>query len=159
MVDKCDCNQCPDFPMKVRANIFGYERIISFKPGFVCSVDWNGPNSGKSHGQHGMDLLFVLKKDKKAIQFRIYTGWGINDSRRRDDIRPPMAADLGYHSPTPRYKGHIMMTKNCEIIGGKCYYDGSTLRAIDTFKVLLQQGEEALWGVLEKEHRSVFDEG
>jgi hypothetical protein len=37
--------------------------------------------------------------------------------------------DLGYHSPKPLYEGQEPFDLDCDVIGGPCHYDGSSLSA------------------------------
>ena len=157
---KCSCNSKPFFPAKVKAKVGDFERVITFRPGFVCE------NIGKSygHGRHGMELLFLLKGEKGAMQFLLYTGWGPDweEFSQPNGISHlfPMPADLGYHSPKPMYEGQepVLDGEDCPWLGVPCYYDGSGLAANAAFKVLVQGGEEALWDFLEEAYKSRFDE-
>lgn len=47
------------YPAKVRASVNGFERCITFRPGYICPQ-----SGGNSHGRHGMEMLFMLKGDK-----------------------------------------------------------------------------------------------
>ena len=53
---KCHCGEAPYFPAKVRAEVNGYERVISLMAGYVCTL-----SGGSSHGRHGMGMIFLLK--------------------------------------------------------------------------------------------------
>lgn len=58
-----------------------------------------------------------------------------------------MAADVGYHSPRPRYGSQEAMGP-CEYLDGvQCYYDGSGMAAIDLAKKWAEHGydEEVIW--------------
>jgi hypothetical protein len=153
---KCSCGSWPYYPAKVRAKVGDFERVITFRPGFKCEL-----TGGSSHGQHGMDLLFLLIGDKGAIQFVVYTMWMIDPDFCRyssaNKIMPPMAADIGYHSPKPMYEGQASMGNDCPWIDGECFYDGSSLQAEEVFKVFRASGEEALWELLEERYRDWFE--
>lgn len=45
-----------------------------------------------------------------------------------------LPSDLGYHSPVPLYEGQEPIDDDCEVIGGTCYYEGSSLPAQRPFK-------------------------
>ncbi len=137
----------------------------------------------KNLGIHGLEIRFILKNYKGAVQFLIFTNWfpsgpGLNwfeiESCRDDSetkpmfvtilinhflpaiFRRPIPADLGYHSPKPMYENHKPMGP-CEFLDGKeCYYDGSTLNAMKIFKALLTDGEEGVWRELKDYHEYVF---
>jgi len=128
------------------------------------------------YGQHCVDMLWLLNGPLGVVQFRLFTGWGIqvigqptlgwkelSMSRPRyhsveehEAISAPMPADIGYHSPKPMYEGQTAM--DCNLIpGGKCYYDGSTLHANRYFAILVHEGGEALWKALEEYYHERFE--
>ena len=148
---KCDCNNKPYFPAKVRALVNGFERIISFKPGYICSRPFG---DGRSHGKHGTDLIFVLRGEAGAINFTIYTGWSEDSIEwRNGDKRHILAvlpADIGGHGYKPRYSEQHRQEKCCWLDDKPCYYDGSSLQAEDVYKVLVTQGEEAMWEEMQR---------
>jgi hypothetical protein len=82
------------------------ERIVEFNPAY----DKRDSDPSKNYGIHGVNLRMILKGTKGAIQFVVYTNWHLPHvqaelDRRHDHILcHPMPADLGYHSPTPRYE-------------------------------------------------------
>lgn len=150
---KCTCNKKPFFPAKVRAMVNGYERIITFKPGFICEKWLANPNDNSHHGIASPDILFLLRNDKGAVQFMLMTGWYLNGREGK-----PMPSDLGYHSLLPKYKGQEPLTQKCNWLNDMpCYYDGSTLNADKPFRILIEQGEEALWQYLEEYHKEIFN--
>lgn len=68
--------------------------------------------------------------------------------------------DVGYHSPVPMYEDQRSM--ECELIeGGKCYYDGSGLRADEWVKEIFslrgKRPEELIWEKLEQEYKERFE--
>jgi hypothetical protein len=98
-------------------------------------------------------------------------------------IMKPMPADLGYHSPKPRYAGQRPMAHRytsfsinketgkfippvygdpvvCKYLPGDavCYYDGSSLNARRIYGVLIAEGEEAVWQELEDYYKQTFEE-
>lgn len=148
----CSCGDRLFYPAKVRANVDGFERIVTFMAGYICPVI--GP---RSHGRHGLDALFLLRNQQGAVQFSLMTGWTPDCLESHDNrIFRPFPADLGYHSPKPQYEGQSLMDANCRWLEGPCYYDGSSLNADGVFNILVQQGEEAMWRRLEEYHNSLF---
>ena len=125
-------------------------------------------------GRHGMELRFVLKGEKGAVQFVLYTGIYTSQDRdayerhggilgidgRRHGPHPAImahGADLGYHALEPDYDGQTVR-EDCPYLDGRpCYYDGSTLNAEDPFDIFTDQGEEALWTFLEQYYRFMFE--
>jgi len=92
------------------------ERIIEFVPAF----DRRDPDPKKNYGIHDVELRMVLKGEKGAVQFVLYTNWQLPHVAREERKRTaasgldemgikvrfePMPADLGYHSPVPMYEG------------------------------------------------------
>lgn len=150
-MNTCTCSQKPNFPALVRAEVGGLTRVISFRPGHVCTR--TGPGR---HGRRGTDLLFMLIGPELAVEFIVYTGWYPDwDQGAKKTVLPAL---LGYHSPTPRYEGQEPLTVSCEFLGGRpCYTDGSTLAAADVFKLFVQFGEEALWRRLTEYYKETLD--
>lgn len=141
-----------------------FERIVKLRPAY----DKRNPEPKKDYGIHGVDLLFVLKGKKGAVQFLVFTGWHLPKVQKELDEKPfnpkfpylfhkPMPADIGYHSPKPMYEDHKPLTKSCKILDGKpCYYDGSGLQAEKVFEILVREGSEGLWKYLEKYYNATF---
>jgi len=142
----------------------GFERIIEFSPAW----DKRSDVPGKNYGIHAVEIRFVLKGKKGAIQFLVGTDWylphnqkeiggtirGINSISERQ----PRGWDVGYHSPKPMYEGQVSMNEGCPYLDGKdCYYDGSGLRADEWVdKYLLKEGSDAVWRAMEREYVRVF---
>ncbi len=139
------------------------KREIRFRPAW----DKRNPDPKKNYGIHGVDIAFFLKGEKGAIQFVFYTNWQLPHVQKENDSKPlnefpymfhkPMATDVGYHSPKPMYEGQTKMSGKCDIIGGDCYYDGSSLYAETMFDILVEKGDEAVWQKLEEEYAERFD--
>lgn len=93
-----------------------FERITEFDPAF----DRRDPDPKKNFGIHGVQMRWVLKGEKGAVQFLVYTNWQLPHVTQEQVLRLqlardygmetrcfwlPMAADLGYHSKFPMYEG------------------------------------------------------
>ena len=154
---KCLCGKRPFFGGKVRAKVNGFERVIAFKPGYLCERWEANPQDPGSHGRHGSEVLFLLVGKAGVVQFLIYTGWHVSRDPLPQSQWRSMAADLGYHSRKPHYDGQGART-DCPWLpkGTKCYYDGSGLNAEEPWKLLRDEGEEAMWSYLEDYYRGVF---
>lgn len=143
-----------------------FKRSVHWEPGhdclrFECKVGSPGcrPGSGGSHGIGGMKLRFVLRGNEGAVSFLLHTGWLPEPDlscllSERGGFVMPM--DLGYHSLKPTYEGQNPGGV-CEHLDGEvCYYDGSGLNAEEPFRVLCNEGDEAMWSYLEAYFRHVF---
>lgn len=141
-------------------------RILKIEPAF----DKRDPNPNKNYGVHGCEIRFVVKGPLGAVQFLLYTNWQlphVTNEMMNKPIRDkidlevrflPLPADLGYHSSKPIYDEQPMTRDKCEYLdGAPCYYDGSSLNAIGTFKTLLEKGSDGLWAELEDYYRSTFE--
>jgi hypothetical protein len=136
----------------------GFTRHLSLMPGY----DHRGFSSecgGGGHGQHGMEMRFVLIGPMGATQWLAFiTEWvpGRNVRAGHVDIEYPdlgslMAADLGYHWSTPQYEGQD--PRECDLLpGGTCYYDGSGMRAGELLHPFLADGPRAVWERLKSEY-------
>jgi len=133
-----------------------FERITEWTPAF----DKRGNDTKKDYGIHCMDLRFVLKGPKGAVQFLIFTSWylpTIEKSEWPASMFKPIPADVGYHSPVPQYEGQGVIDTVCPYVeGGACYSDGSSLLADIVFDIFVEHGEEAMWQELEKEYGQIF---
>ena len=111
------------------------------------------PGSGGSHGRHSVELCWYVSDtlptgETAVVQFLVYTGWMLDATPQRA-WGNPMAADIGFHWPFPQYRGQEPMD-NCHLLdGGHCYYDGSGLNAEEPWRLLREEGDEALWAHLE----------
>lgn len=125
----------------------------------------------KNYGIHGCNLRMILRGDKGAYQFVIFTNWHLPHVIReigsrayepsrgdRHWMERPMPADVGYHSLTPQYDDQPSMGP-CEYLDGQaCYYDGSGLQAEEMFDKLVAEGSEAVWAELERLYVQRFGE-
>jgi len=143
----------------------GFERILRIVPPFDRR---NHPDG--NFGIHGMEIIFVLKRNKRAVSFTIFTAihlphvWEdlkpkIAESLRQGiDVAIPenMGADVGYHSPEPMYPEQTVMDRECPYTDGICYYDGSGLRAQGWYDAWLEEGTDRIWEKMENEWKSLF---
>jgi hypothetical protein len=139
-------------------------REIAFGPAF----DKRDPISSKDYGIHGVDMTWYIKGPEGAVQWKVFTNWHMPNVRQEWEQRErqgnppplccviPMAADLGYHSPKPMYENQTPMSNTCDVLGGVCYYDGSSLNAEPIFDLLVTQGQEACWQAIENYYRMTF---
>jgi len=130
-----------------------FEKIIEMPPAY---------DRGEDGGVHGLELRMILKGDKGAVQFVLYTNWFLELANREargfnNQIMPPIPADLGFHSKKPMYEGQEVMDLECEYTNGLCYYDGSGLAADAVFAILLKEGSDGVWKYLHRYYQSIFN--
>lgn len=130
------------------------EKTVSFSPAY-----------DENHSIHGVNLRFLLKGPEGAVQFLLSTNWHLPHIQSELEGRVdhlfchPLPADLGYHSPVPRYERHEPLTLNCDVLGGgPCYYDGSGLNAEPVYERLLREGSAGVWAALEEYYKEIFEE-
>jgi hypothetical protein len=138
-----------------------FERRIEFSPAF----DKRSSDPAKNFGIGAVRIWFYLIGPEGAVQWQIGTDWYVPSAQdhlyslsayRRDKALRPQAWDLGYHSPRPLYEGQEPNSHDCEVLGGPCYYDGSSLNAERLIRPFLEGGSEAVWRELEDFYRSTF---
>lgn len=123
------------------------ERRMVITPGFDTA----------DRGKHCCDLRMYVVGDKGAVTFVLYTGFDVPSARGHGcEHLFPLPADLGYHSNVPLYDGHELMSDSCEVLGGPCYYDGSTLAADAIYDLLTISGSDAVFERLEELYHARF---
>jgi hypothetical protein len=141
----------------------GLERATLFQPGY--NGDPSAP-SAKNYGVHGMEITWLLRGPKGGVQFKLFTDWIPGERSPGHGLSPdgtytawdmfPMGADLGYHARVPQYDGQEDYARDgCEVTGGRCYYDGSGLRAESLAKEFVVHGEPVIWRALEDEYEAL----
>lgn len=127
----------------------------------------------EGYGQGCATMWFYVIGPLGAIQFSCMTGWypriikkttfddwsdwGELMVGRMEPHDSPMPSDLGYHSPKPKYDGQSLMSEDCSILHGPCYYDGSGLNANKPFSILVHEGSDRLWEFLDGYYRDTFE--
>lgn len=143
-----------------------FEKIIEIMPAFDKRAE------GYGIGSSSLRMILRDTETKQAVQFAMYLGWYLPGSLPESspltrkvhrgfrsvaaESSDPMPFDLGYHAIAPRYEGQMLMDENCEVTGGVCYYDGSSLNAYDAWQILVADGHEGLWRFLEDYYRETF---
>ena len=125
-------------------------REVRFEPGF----DRRTGDTRTNHGIHGMQIRFLLVGEKGAAQFLLFTNW-LPESTAQEyaDSRSyyqwqAYLADIGYHARVPQYAEDEPFSENCPVIGGRCYYEGSSLRAWPVYWAMTREGDAAVWRAL-----------
>lgn len=142
---------------------------------FIPAFDKRSKDPNKDFGIHGVEMRWYILGPEGAIQFVLYTNWQLPhifkewigtefsfqsnrmfNATEASALFQPLPVDVGYHSPKKMYRGQRLMTKDCPILKGKCYYDGSALAADKYFNILIEKGGEALWEALEEYYKKTF---
>jgi len=133
-----------------------FEKITYFRPAY----DKRDTDPHKNYGIHCVDCFMVLKNEKGAVHFMFSTGMWLKQNRDLSkDMNKlfPMGVDVGYHSPTPHFEGQNAHGKCQWLDDRECYCDGSALRAEEWIEVLLNEGSDPIWKMLEEEHNILFN--
>jgi hypothetical protein len=130
-----------------------FKYITKITPAF----DKHSVNPRKDYGIHGCDLHMILQGEKGAVQFVLYTNWYLPSSEQKPMYPDP--ADLGYHSPTPRYPNQEKH-EDCPYteLPGVCYCDSSCLNAKKIYQILLSEGSEGVWKALTQYYQELFNQ-
>lgn len=130
-----------------RRHADGFETAVVFEPG------WND-HMGET-GVHGMDIRFVMRGPKGAVQFTMTTGW-VPGERGTDPMVSrlfPMGMDLGYYAYSPQREGQEQDRRECPYLDGQaCFYDGSALPAEPILEAFVTLGEPPVWKALRNRH-------
>lgn len=130
--------------------------------------DRRDPDPKKDYGIHGFSIFYILKGPKGATQFyfsvhvflpHVQKDLETKSSMDRYRERTISGYDVGYHALTPQYEGQSQM--DCELFPcGKCYYDGSSLRAEEwvdeIFSIRGERPDDEIWRRLENEYIERF---
>lgn len=137
-----------------------FEKITKVRLPF----DRRHKDPSQNYGVSGLSIWFILKGKKGAVQFQCYFHDAVLPHVKKSsvggDIGNISGFDVGYHAREPQYEGQSEM-ENCNLFpDGKCYYDGSSLRAAEwakeIFSVRGKNPEEVLWPMLEQEYKERF---
>ena len=147
------------------------------------AFDKRSEDSNKDYGIGSSRIFFAVIGKKGAITVNFGTNWflpstikeykeeGIyrnrltmppskEQSKTKIDLikvtEPIKAWSWDYHSKKRKFKGQTPLD-NCEFTGGKCYCDGSCLRADDYLKLLLDKGSNGVFEQLEKDYKIEFE--
>ena len=132
--------------------------------------DGRADDPKKNYGIGSLIVWFILKGDKGAVQFQFSFTHALLPHVQRDHTlsgwlrtyETIMGYDVGYHARTPQFDGHEPMKNECDLTGGKCYCDGSSLRAQEWVDQIFSSAgmdhEKVIWERLEAEYRERFGE-
>lgn len=151
------------------------ERRIEFQVGYDHRAFPNDCGGG-AHGQHGMEMMFLLIGPAGAVQWKVAMpnwvpgnvdvidtvpgDWPVSLVPANSRIGDVYPVDLGFHSPKPTYEGQENYGRDdCHILpGGTCYYDGSGLNAGPVLQAFLSYGPMAVWSALARYYQELWGE-
>ena len=131
----------------------GFLHRVEFRPGY----DHRSLTCG--HGQHGMELDFILIGPAGATRWCVYLtglvpGRPVTSGSVGGDpgLGSLYASDLGHHWRTPTYEGEAAAP--CRLLPRRrtCFYDGSGIRAGELVGPFLAHGPAAIWQSLHEEY-------
>ena len=133
---------------------------------FTRAYDKRDPNPLKNYGIGCVRCGMVLKGKEGAVHFVFGTGMYLPETHRQWINKPEfrdhdpvryMGDDVGYHSLIPRFEGQSINKDKCEWLDNKpCYTDGSALRADEWMNILVKEGGEKIWEMLEEDYKERF---
>lgn len=136
---------------------------------FYPAYDKRNSDPSKNYGIGSVNIVFLIKGSKGAVQFAMYTDWYLPHIQKEGEHRilekfyglRPFGTDVGYHSIVPLHEGQEPMCGpgKCKHVpeGESCYYDGSSVRAQEWVRdILLPKGSEGVWEALEEEYIRLF---
>lgn len=135
----------------------GFTTKVTFRPAFDCLLvqpcvhgsPTCKPGSGGSHGRGSVQMFFALTGPNGTVSLEIFTGWGI-DATPPSLWGQPGSACVALHSRGPRYDDHERRM-DCTHPEG-CYYNVSYIMAEEPWRLLREQGEDAMWAWLVECH-------
>lgn len=131
---------------------------------FTPAFDKRHADPKKNYGIGAVQVGFYLMGEMGTIQFKFMTDWFLPETHvgYRSELtnHKPWGTDIGYHSRKPVYDDQPLMTDDCPHLlnGGPCYYDGSSLNAEPIAQLLVEQGSDAVWKLMEQRYLDQFGE-
>jgi hypothetical protein len=110
----------------------------------------------KGAGNGCVNIYFALiKPDKEAIVFAVFTGWHLPQTLKRWEERGiaalssnPQGGAVDFHWSDPQWEGQEMETSCLLIEGGECYGNTGFTIGKTVYDALLKGGFDAVWEVL-----------
>jgi len=144
-----------------------FERRMTITPAF----DKRDKDPSKNYGIGSCRLRMVLIGPLGATHFTAQTGWYLPQNmtsvleselafREASGLPlslPLLGIDVGYHAAHPQYDGQ--QSGECDLLpAGRCYGSGSALRADEWANILVAEGSERIWAMLEDEYHAILGE-
>jgi hypothetical protein len=128
----------------------------------IGAWDKRSKDPNKDFGIHSMEMHFRVIGEKGGCSITIITGWYLDKNRivqsASDQMlfinQYPWICSFDYHSKKPFYGGQYSV-KECELTGGECYCDGTSLNE-ELRLEFLRDGDKAIWKALELKYEDIF---
>lgn len=145
-----------------------FEKITKVRLPF----DKRHKNPSKNYGIHALDIWFILKGPKGAVQYAVTMPVFLPHVRKELERKPDAyeflneirGFDVGYHAKEPQFDSQRPMG-SCDVypeLKDGCFYDGSSLvsdKWTETiFSTTGKNPEDVLWSLLEDEYVARFGE-
>ena len=120
-----------------------------------------------ARGAHGADMFFILKGDKGAISFTVFTNWkseSFKNSLSNDreyhalDLCAPMAEGFYYHSFI-RLDEEDNLKDDCDFIDNTCFSQSiySLTYSDKVLQDLIDKGSTPVWEAMTEIYNFVFE--
>jgi len=145
------------------------------------AYDRRSDKPNKDYGIGACRIFFSVKGSKGAITVNFFTNWflpstikeykeeGIycnNLSKGKDSFKtkidliattdPISSGSWDIHSKKKLYEDQTSYSDNCEFTGGKCYCDGSCMKAEEYLQILFEKGSKGVLDKLEEDYNEQF---
>ena len=141
------------------------ERVIKI------SGAYDGTSHPRNYGIGSMQIWMYVKGPKGGVSCNFATSWLLPQNQQSSfkmytkgypfdplqELMQPKGTDISYHSKKKQHEWQSA-TDGCEITGGKCYCDGSSLSAQeDWLPIFLNEGSEGVFKKLEEYYETCFN--
>lgn len=119
---------------------------------------WSRAAYDEGANGNGVAMLYfaLVKPDKDAIVFGLFTGWSLPETVEKwktngiYDLRPaPEGAAVDFHWAEPQFEGDKIDATDCTLIdGGECYGNTGFTIGEKVFEALIRGGLDAVWKIL-----------
>lgn len=147
----------------------------------TSAYDKRDNNPSKNYGIGACRIFFAVKGSKGAITVNFFTNWflpstikeykeegiyknnllkGKDSFKTKIDLietsKPISGGSWDVHSKKPLYDGQTLTGGDCEFNGGKCYCDGSCMKAEKYLQILFEKGSKGVLDKLEEDYNNQF---
>lgn len=147
--------------------------MTELKRHFKIGGAYDGRSHPRNYGIGAMTLYFAVSGPKGGVSVYLSTSWYLPQNQQtsldlftkgypfdpREELMQPKWWDVSQHHKEPQYEGQ-MLVKECDLTGGDCYADGTSLLGKEAWLPgFLHGGSDWLFDRLEDYYREVFEGG